>query len=47
MEQKETIDSYFSRLIEIKADMDLYGHSMDDNVFVEKVLSSGDCNSRD
>ena len=38
MEKSESIDSYFSRLLALRSDMELNGHSIEDEVIVEKVL---------
>lgn len=40
MESSESVDSYFARLGEIKTEMWLNGHSLPDDVFVDKVLNT-------
>lgn len=40
MEKSETVEGYFSRLTEIKNEMELNGHTLSDETFVEKVLNT-------
>ncbi|KAG6473560.1 hypothetical protein ZIOFF_067477 [Zingiber officinale] len=40
MEKTETIEAYFSRLMEIKNEMELNGYEVEDEMFVEIVLNS-------
>ncbi|KAG6535618.1 hypothetical protein ZIOFF_000640 [Zingiber officinale] len=40
MEKTKTIEAYFSRLMEIKNEMELNGYEVEDEMFVEKVLNS-------